>query len=336
MAEARPRSPAQNLVTEGLTSAFRLLRWGGLLAVLVVFGSGITIVKQDEVALRLRFGRLTGETAADQVHGPGLLVSFPYLIDEVVRVPVKRVREMTIDALRSRNALAFKRVDITRDGYALTGDHNLMQPAVLLKYQISDPVAWALKIQEPETHVLDAVVAALTRTLAEMQVDAVLVEGKRYLATAARQRAQAALDRGGHFVTLVALEFTSLQPPVQVAQYFNDVQKAIVEKKTLEEKARGYEEQEIPMAEAERDNLVNEAEAYRADQMADAEGEAEAFLNLLAEYRKNPDVVWRRIYLEAMEELISRLGSKNLLPPGLKAYHIFLPGQVVRPVSDGE
>jgi len=320
---------------EGLRAAIRLLRWGAVLAVLVIVASGVTIVKQDEVALRLRFGRLTGETAADQVHGPGLLISFPYLVDKVVRVPVKRVMEMNIDALRSRSALAFRRVDITRDGYAITGDSNLVQPEVLLKYQISDPVVWALRISEPEKLVHDAVVAALTRTLAEMQVDEVLVQGKRKLAGLARQRAQATLDEGGPFVMLVALEFTALQPPAQVAQYFNDVQKTIVEKKTLEEKARSYEEQEIPLAEAERDNLVNEAEAYRADELADAEGAAGVFLGLLEEYRKNPEVVWQRLYLEAMDTLISRLGATNVLPPGMEHLQIFLPGQVFRPVSDG-
>ena len=43
--------------------------------------------------------KLLGQTRAQQIHGPGLLVALPYLIDEVVRVPVKRVHELRIDAL---------------------------------------------------------------------------------------------------------------------------------------------------------------------------------------------------------------------------------------------
>jgi len=225
------RRPAP--LAEGLGAALRLLRWGGLVAVLVILGTGVTMVKPDEVALRLRFGRLTGATRAEQVHGPGLLISFPYLVDEVLRVPVRRVLEMDVDALRSRRALAFPQVDITEDGYALTGDQNLLQPGVRLKYQIADPVRWALEIREPERVVHDAVVTALTRTMAEMTVDRVLVEGKRELAASALRRAQERLDSEGQWVLLVALELTSLQPPVQVARYFDDVQKAFVEKKTL-------------------------------------------------------------------------------------------------------
>jgi len=315
-------------ILEGMNAALRVLKWAGGLAVLAMMASGITIVKPDEVAIRLRFGSLTGDTRAGQVHGPGLLVSFPYLVDEVIRVPVKRVLEMNIDALRSRGGMAPRELDITRDGYALTGDHNLIQPRVQLKYQIADPIAWALRIVDPERRVHDAVVAALTRTLAEMPIDEVLVEGKRKLAATALRRAQVRLDRGATpWVQLVALEFTALQPPAQVARYFDEVQRAFVEKKTLEEKARSYAEQEIPLAEAVKLDLINKARTFALDTVSDARGEARAFLDLLAEYEREPEVVWRRLYLEAVEDLTPRVGALALVPPGFEQYHILIPGQ---------
>ena len=329
------RDPRPHPLVEGLNAALRFFKWGGVLAVLAIVGSGVTVVKPDEVALRLRFGRLTGVTRADQVHGPGLLISFPYLVDQVVRVPVRRVLEMDIDALRSRSALAFQRVDLTQEGYALTGDRYLIQPRVRLKYRIADPVVWALRVREPERIVHDAVVASLTRTLAGMRVDSVLVEGKRELAATALGQAQASLDREGAWVQLVALEFTTLQPPAQVARYFDQVQAAFVEKKTLEEKARSYAEQEVPLAESERDRNVNEAHTYAADTVADARGEADAFSNLLEQYDQNPEVVRSRLYLEALEEFVARVGAINLVPPGFANYHILIPGRRVRPLSDG-
>ncbi|MBN2489563.1 MAG: protease modulator HflK [Planctomycetes bacterium] len=320
---------------EGLGAALRLLGWGAAVALVVIAASGVTVVKPDEVALRLRFGRLTGATRAEQVHGPGLLLSLPYLVDEVVRVPVRRVLEMDVDALRSRRALAFQQLDITEDGYALTGDQNVVQPAVRVKYQIGDPVRWALEIREPEALVHDAVVTALTRTLAEMPIDHVLVEGKRELAAAALRRAQASLDRAGPWVLLVALELTALQPPVQVARYFDDVQKAFVEKKTLEEKARRYAEQEVPRAEAERVGQINEARAYAADGAAAARGEAARFEGLLGEYRARPELVRQRLYLEAVEALMVRAGAVQLVPPGFERYHILVPGQTFRALRTG-
>ena len=244
--DSTPDEPNHPLV-QGLASAVRLLKFGGLLAVLLVAVSGVTVIKPDEVALRLRFGRLTGQTAADQVHPPGLLISFPYLVDEIVRVPgPKRVLELRVDALKAKSALAFDGVDITRDGYAITGDNNLVQPEVLVKYQIVDPVRWALRANDPETVVHDAVVSALTRSITEIGVDEVLTSGKRALTQIAKRRAQARLDESGTWVRLTAIEFSSLQPPAQVARFFDDVQKAVTEVKTQEQMERGRELHDAP------------------------------------------------------------------------------------------
>ena len=63
--------------------------------------SGITIVRSDEVAVILRWGRLVGDTPGLQQHASGLLFSFPRPIDYVVRVPVKHVREISVTTLAS-------------------------------------------------------------------------------------------------------------------------------------------------------------------------------------------------------------------------------------------
>lgn len=323
-------------LVEGLNAASRLFRWGAWLAVALVFASGITVVGPDEVALRLRFGELTGETAADQVHPPGLLISFPYLIDEIVRVPVKRVRELKIDGLRASGALAFREVDITRDGYAITGDHNVIQPDVLLKYQIVDPVRWALRVADPEGVVRDAVTTSLVRTIAEMDVDAVLSERKRELAVAARTRAQARLDRDGQWVQLVRIEFVSLQPPPQIARYFADVQNASSDAKTKLENARAQAAEALARAESERDVLLAEAEGDALDDVATATGETKAFLALLGEYRRDPAVVWQRLYREGVREILSRIGARHVVS-GESAWNLAIgrPDDVDEPRRDG-
>ena len=78
----------------------RMHWWIATMAVLYAL-SGITVVKPDEVAVVLRWGRLVGDTPALQEHGPGLLFTLPRPIDRVVRVPVKRVREVGVNTLAS-------------------------------------------------------------------------------------------------------------------------------------------------------------------------------------------------------------------------------------------
>ncbi len=320
---------------ESLATLFRLLKWVAALAALAILVSGITVVKPDEVALRLRFGKLTGRTHPEQVHGPGLLVALPYLVDEIIRVPVKRVHEMRIEALAGGPGASGDRLDITAAGYALTADHNIVQPAAVLKYQIADPVAWALRIAAPEAVIRDAVVSALTQTLGEMTIDAVLVDGQKQLAAQAIGRAQARLGAEASWVRLLALEFTALRPPPQVAGDFDAVQSAFVERKTRVDEARSYREQALPQAAADAQGRVRQAEADEAARLAQARGAAVTFVAIREEYRRSPAVVRQRLYREAMERALSMVGGRILVPPGSDTGRILIPTDNAPDESEG-
>jgi modulator of FtsH protease HflK len=319
--------PTAGPLLDSVRTALRLLRGIGGLLVLAILGSGVTVVRPDEVALVLRFGQLTGRTRVDQVRGPGLLLAFPYLVDEVVRVPVKRVQETRIDTLTNAVGASGDRLDVTRDGYALTGDHNIVQPEAVLKYQVTDPVTWALRVTTPDAMIRDAVVAALTRTLGDMAIDPVLGDGRKALAARALERAQARLDADGPWVRLVALEFTAIRPPAPVAQAFDEVQSAFVERKTRVDAARSFREQALPRAAATAEAEVRDAEAAEAALLATARGAAAGFLAIQAEYRKSPAVVRQRLYRETMEVVFSAVGGRVLVPAGAGTGRLLIPGE---------
>ena len=67
----------------------------------------------------------------------------------------------------------------------MTADRNIVQPEAVLKYQIMDPEGGGAPGRGAGTVVRDAVVAALTRTLGEMAIDTVLVDGQKALAAQA-------------------------------------------------------------------------------------------------------------------------------------------------------
>ena len=50
---------------------------------------------------------------------------------------------------------------------------------------------------------------------------------------------------------------------------------------------------------------IKEAEGYKVGRVNRAEGDVSAFLAVLAEYRKAPEVTRKRLYLEAMEEILA-------------------------------
>ena len=61
----------------------------------------------------------------------------------------------------------------------------------------------------------------------------------------------------------------------------------------------------MPQARGEAQRQLEDAEAYKQKVIAVAEGEAERFSALLIEYKKAPEVTRQRLYLDAVEEVLS-------------------------------
>ena len=113
-------------VSRVIDGAWRRMHWWiGTMAVLYLL-SGITIVRPDEAAVVLRWGRLVGATPALQEHGPGLLFAFPRPVDRIIRVQVKHVWEVPVRSLASIYEVLSESLDPLTQGYALTGDQNIV------------------------------------------------------------------------------------------------------------------------------------------------------------------------------------------------------------------
>src|SRR5690606_27992421 len=84
-------------LSEALRSSFAIVKIVMVLVVIVFFASGVFTVPSQQRAIVLRFGNPVG-TGEDQLLGPGLHWSFPYPIDEVVRMPIGEVQTVTSSA----------------------------------------------------------------------------------------------------------------------------------------------------------------------------------------------------------------------------------------------
>jgi modulator of FtsH protease HflK len=309
----------------------RMHWWVALMAVLYAF-SGVTIVKPDEVAVVLRWGRLVGETPALQQHGPGLLFAFPKPIDEVVRVQVKHVWEVSVTTLAPASfdfdtqytMGGLETLDPIKQGYALTGDQNIVQANMVARYRISDPAEWAFYGAKAEDVLRVEVTAAMVRSLGEMGVDRVLSDGRKTLIAVATRRAQMGLDASHSGLELTSLELTRLAPPSALAGDFDAVQSAFVESQTAQNKAQAFAQSAIPQAQAEADRGIQSAHAEADSELASARGEANAFRSLEREYRANPAVIRERLYRDAIEKAISSAGTVLWVPPPVGGnYHGF-------------
>jgi membrane protease subunit HflK len=295
----------------------RMHWWIGIMAVLYAV-SGTTVVKADEVAVILRWGRLVGGTPAQQEHGPGLLFAFPRPIDRVVRVQVRRVAELPIDTLApsfGEFGGGYTTLDPLLHGYALTGDRNIVHVAMVARYRIRDAAAWALYGARAEDLLRVEVSAAAVRSIGEMGVDRVLADGRTALAEATIRRAQAGLDAAHAGLELSSLEFTNLSPPAALAYDFNQVQSAFIGAETRRKEAASYASTIVAQAQAYADAVMQGARGVAASDVAAAEGAAAAFVALSREYRSDPVVVRERLYRDAIEKAISSAAGVRWVPP---------------------
>ena len=308
--------------------AWQRMHWWVATLVMLYAVSGITVVKPDEAAVILRWGHLVGDTPALQEHGSGLLFAFPKPIDQVVRVQVKRVREIHVSTLNSSSYGNREYVDGTLDplkqGYALTGDRNVVHVEMVARYRIRDAAEWAFYGPQAENVLRVEVTSAMVRSLGEMGIDRVLADGRKDLIEAATHRAQAGLDSAHSGLELSSLELTRLSPPVSLAGEFDAVQSAFIGAQTKENEAKAYVQSAIPGAHAEADAAVQAATGKAESDFAAAKGETEAFISLHREYRVNPAVVRERLYRDAVDRSIAAAGTVRWIPPPVgDKYHGF-------------
>ena len=299
-----------------LDAAWQRMHWWIALMTLLYFLSGITVVKSDEVAVILRWGKLVGATPALQLHGSGLLFSFPRPIDQVVRVQTKHVWEVPVHTLASNNEWTVENsLDPLMQGYALTGDQNIVHVEMIARYRVRDPGEWAFYGPKAEDVLRVEVTAAMVRSLGEMGVDRVLAEGRKSLVATAMRRTQSGLDAAHSGLELSSLELTMLTPPFSLARDFDAVQSAFISAETRKKEAQAFAQSAIPKAQAEADTLIQSAKAVAAADFSRATGDAEAFLALDREYRTNSAVIRERLYRDSVEKAIGSAAKVQWVPP---------------------
>jgi len=99
----------------------------------------------------------------------------------------------------------------------------------------------------------------------------------------------------------------SVDPPAEVIDAFNDVQRARQDRDTLINEAEAFRNDIVPRARGEAAQLISEAEAYESEVVNRAKGDADRFLSIYKSYKLNPEVTEARIYLETMEKVFSNV-----------------------------
>lgn len=289
-------------VLETVTKYFLVLV---VIVVLFILLSGIRVVESGNVALVLRFGKIVGDNYEEQIHEPGLLFAFPYFIDEVVIIPSDQVMEQTV----LTHYTAGTEITGSKGGYLVTGDRNVALVSASVKYTVTDPVAYALHVEDVPSLVNATVSAGMVVESAGMNVDALLTTDKLAFASHVSQYAVDKLSMMGAGVTITSLELTQVIMPEEVRADYENVNAAKLQKNTIVERAGQYATTADSQARAEKFTLVSNARAAQSNAVAAANTELAEFWGVLEEYKKDPDGVKARLYSDRVRQVFQKIGK---------------------------
>ena len=274
--------------------------------------SGIYIVNPDEEGVVLRFGKYDRTVTA----GPHYALPFP--IEAVYRPKVTQVQRVEVGFRSVAQGRTFQQGAnraLPEESSMLTGDENIVSVQFSVQYQIKDPVEYLFNVTDQAAVVKNAAEAAMREVIGNSQIDSALTDGKLNIQTEATHLLQEILDRYKVGVRVIAVQLQDVHPPKEVSDAFKDVASAREDKSRIINEAEAYRNELIPQARGLAAQVENEAQGYKETRIRNAEGEANRFLALLAEYEQAKDVTKQRLYLEAMEELLSRPGMEKIVLP---------------------
>lgn len=306
-----------------MLSVMKYFKWVVVASVALIVLTGVYKVDSNEVAIVLRFGRLVGTTASEQIKNPGLHFAFPYIIDEVIKVPVETVQEITVETHYSADTAISK--NVKNSGYVITGDSNLVLIRSVVKYKVSDPVRYALYINEINDIVNGVVSGETVPLVTSMTVDSVLTTEKTQLSENLRRNTQKVLNELGCGIIITNIELTNVIPPNETKDSFDAVNTASVKKQTLIQEANDYTESKIPKAQADSDSLVSEAKKTQSERIAKANDDVAEFNGLYEQYKANPGVVENGVFRNRVSKVLAGAGATVIVPEGNNGAKVILP-----------
>ena len=279
-----------------------LLLTGILLIIIVLwlFSGVYTVQPSEQAALKL-FGKY------QRIEEEGLHWYWPSPVGDVDTVKVKEIRRLEL-GVRDSTPILEESLMITGDAdeAGIPGQApNIVDVQLLVQYNIKDVRNYLYQSVDPDGQTLkDASETALRQVVGSRPIDDVLTDKKEDVQAETKLILQGLMDKYSTGINITEVKLLNVFAPEQVKDAFDDVVRAEEDKAATINLADAYKEDILPRAEGDAAKLLRESEAYKATKIAEATGEADRFNLILTEYSKSKSVTRKRLYLEAMEEIL--------------------------------
>lgn len=282
-----------------------------VLAALVVgiwLASGFYIVNEGQTGVVLRFGRYSESTTS------GLRWHMPYPVESRQVVNVSQVRSVEVGY---RNNVKSK---VLKESLMLTDDENIVDVQFAVQYVLKSARDYLFVNRQPDDAVLQAAETAIREVVGKSTMDYVVQQGRADVQDKVHKLMQTILDRYKTGILIQKVNMQNAQPPEKVQAAFDDAVKAGQDRERQKNEGQAYANDVLPKAKGMAARLLQDAEAHRQRAEQEAIGDADRFVLIAQEYKKAPQVTRERLYLDAMQQIMSNAtkvvvdkGGNNLL-----------------------
>ncbi len=258
----------------------RLLGIAVVAIVILWAATGFYTIKEAERGVVTRFGKFS------HLVEPGLNWK-PTFIDSVRPVNVEAVRELAAS------------------GVMLTSDENVVRVEMNVQYRITDPEHYLYSVTSADDSLRQATDSALRGVIGKYTMDKILTEGRTIIRNDTQRELEETVRPYNMGITLLDVNFQAARPPEEVKAAFDDAIAARENEQQYIREAEAYTNEVQPRANGKAQRILEEARAYKAQTVLEAQGEVARFAKLLPEYKAAPAITRERLYIEAMEKVLS-------------------------------
>lgn len=287
---------------------------------LLWLATGFYQVQPNEQGVVLRFGKYADTTDA------GLHYHLPYPIEEVVKVNITQERSINLgvaEAYTTANRVAIRNgqtgnadpLKSFTESHMLTGDENIVDVNLTVVWRIKNAKDYLFSMQDPDNTVRVAAQSVLREIVGQSEMQAIITGDRGKVEDETKAELQKVMDEFESGIDIVRVKLQKADPPKQVVDAFNEVQRAKADMERFKNEAEAYRNEILPKARGEASQLLQNAQAYKEAVVNKAQGEAERFNSVYNAYKEGKNVTARRMYLETMENVLEK-SQKIILDQG--------------------
>ena len=273
-------------------------KFGWIVAIvfLLWLASGFYQIQPSDQGVVLRFGAYAYTTDA------GLHYHFPYPIETVEKVNITRERSINIGEVETyrNDANSFT------ESHMLTGDENIVDINLTVVWKIKNAKDYLFNMRSPDITVRVAAQSVLREIVGQSQMQPIITGDRGKVEDETKAELQKVLDEFGSGVEIVRVKLQKADPPKQVVDAFNEVQRAKADMERFKNEAEAYRNEILPKAQGEAAQRLQNAQAYKEAVVNKAKGEAERFISVYNAYKQGKEVTAKRLYLETMENVLNK------------------------------